>query len=106
MTTILAWLAFGVIVGCFTFVTYVALGLISESITRWKERASSDAAWALLGARDRIQQREHEILDPRPVELWAHEDCSWCRAQIRDEIYGQLGPAAKTAPIPGDSRRR
>ena len=25
-----------------------------------------------------IQALEHEILDPRPVELWAHEACNRC----------------------------
>ena len=54
--------------------------------------------------RDRIQTREHEILDPRPVELWAHEDCPWCHTQLRVEIYGRLGRA--TVPNPGMTERR
>ena len=28
--------------------------------------------------RDLIQTREHEILEPRPVELWAHVGCHRC----------------------------
>ena len=51
-----------------------------------------------------LQAIEHDTLDPRPVLLWAHEDCPWCRTQARGETFRELRRA--TTPIPGDSRRR
>ena len=101
MTTILVWLSLAPFVGCFA---YVVLVLISERNTIREERASSEAAWALIGARDLIQQREHDTLDPRPVLLWAHEDCARCSAQTQGHTFRRLRHA--TQPIPGDSRRR
>ena len=51
---------------------------LAEAIARRKKPVGLAAVRAAQDARNLIQSREHEILDPRPVELWAHEDCRRC----------------------------
>ena len=68
-------LAFALTVTTLGWMVFTSL---PDAIARRKERASIRADLARDDARYAIQQREHEILDPRPVELWAHGDCRRC----------------------------